>query len=191
VDETQPDRPLPTVVLLERNGRYFVYEPGLALISSDGDIKVAYEKFAAARHSYFEDIGRAGLTFNASSLATPGTSKAQSTVGRSFRGELALFAAKLCVVLVFIAVIGASLGIVVQQLAAANSAQGGLSMVDIANKAEVIAKDVQAMPQERKDALRRSIGVLSRELEPIVEAWRNSPPVPEREKSPSSSVPPK
>ena len=191
MDETQSDRTLSTVVLLERDGRYFVYEPGLALISSDGDIKVAYGKFATARQSYLEDIGRAGLTSNASTPVAPVTRKVQSIAGRSFGGELGLFAAKLCVAIVFIAAIGVGVGVTVQQLTGSNSAQGGISMVDIANKAEVIAQDVQAMPQERKDALRRSIGILSRELEPLAEAWRNAPSAPESRSSPSSSSPAK
>ena len=190
MDESQPDQTLSTVVLLERNGRYFVYEPGLALIASDNTIKAAYGKFAAARHGYIEDVGQAGLTLKARPPLVVAARKTRPMAGRSFGGELGLFAAKICVVLLFVAALGGGLAAVVQQLVASNSAQGGISMVDIANKAEVIAKDVQAMPQDRKDALRRSIGILSRELDPIAEAWRNVPPATEPRTSPSS-VPPK
>jgi hypothetical protein len=183
-------------VLLEKGGRFFFYEPGSALLVSDGSITTAYEKFLAARRDYFEEVERAGLTIGWPSLAGRNSGQAQVHAGRTFGGELGLFVSKFCIVLLIVVGIGASvvtsfvngLQPLVGQMKQAIvdlSASGGLSMVDIANKAEVIVKDVGAMPQERKDSLKRSIGILSREIEPMIDAWRNPPSTPAPATSPA------
>lgn len=187
-------------VLLERNGEYFVYEPGLALVASGDTVESAYRSFSEGKKAFSEKARRAGLTLG----EVPVARAAGFVAGRGFFGELGLFLTKTGIVLLIIGGIGVAaataLGKVISGLSAEVSREvarasagaadvlkgvGSISMVDIANKAAVIVQDVQAMPADRKESLRQSIGILSREVTPIVEAWRN-PPASPTETSPSS-----
>lgn len=187
-------------VLLERNGEYFVYEPGLALVASGDTVESAYRSFSEGKKAFFENARRAGLTLD----ETPVASAAGFVVRRGFLGEFGLFLTKTCIVLLIIGGIGVAAATALGKLISGLSAEvtrevarasagvadvlkgvGSISMVDIANKAAVIVQDVQAMPPERKESLRQSIGILSREATPIIEAWRN-PPTSSTETAPAS-----
>lgn len=247
MQEARLDHAAPTAVLLERDGRFFVYQPGLALVASGESVEAAYSKFFDARRSFFDEVKRAGLTTDPVSGQPPVVGAAQFLPGRGFVGELGLFLAKTSIVLLIVAGVGIAgvtainravdrtvasiapeiartstgvremlpeitseiartssgarellkdLQIAVKEVqAAVKEAQasvkevqsmGGISMVDVANKAAVIVQDVEAMPQERKESLRKSVGILSRELSPIIEAWRNPPPLPDPTTAPAS-----
>ena len=184
-------------VLLEKGGRFFVYDIGLGVIASDESVAGAYEKFANTRRGFIEEVERAGLTVARSS--TPAQSVLPAT-RQGIAAELGPFLVKTCMVVLLVVAIGAfgvsfAVGVVTRSignLAATASQIAGplksISMSDIATKAEDIVRDVQAMPQERKESLRQSIGILSREAEPIVEAWRN-PPRPASVRPDSTSSP--
>ncbi|UYN97341.1 MAG: hypothetical protein KIT25_10565 [Enhydrobacter sp.] len=176
-------------VLLERDGEYFVYEPGLALVASGDTVESAYRSFSEGKKALFENARRAGLTTGEASVA----SAAGFVAGRGFFGELGLFLTKTCIVLLIIGGIGVTAATALDKAISGLSAEvarvsagvadvlkgvGSISMVDIANKAAVIVQDVQAMPADRKESLRQSIGILSREATPIVEAWRSPPTSP-------------
>ena len=55
---------------------------------------------------------------------------------------------------------------------------GSLSIAHLVDKVGLIAKDFHTLPDEKKDALRRNVGNLSRELSSYGEAWRNPPASP-------------
>jgi hypothetical protein len=193
-------------VLLEKDGRFVVYQPGLALIASGDSAEAAYRKFSDARRTFFEEIQRAGfpaslVTAQPNAAVRNAAVKKVRVVPRGFIAELGLFLAKTCIVLLVIAGLGGGLAVVVKQsvdrLAATINAStievseflkshGNLSMVDVADKAAVIVQDVQAMPEERKQSLIQSVGFLSREMAPIVDAWRNPPPSPDGKSAPAS-----
>jgi hypothetical protein len=169
MQETGLDHSQTTAILVEKSGRFFFYEPGLALIVSDDGIKRAHEKFVDARQAFFEEADRAGLRAGRPAAVTRVARPAQQLAGRGVAAELGLFLAKICIVLLIVAGGGAAVMMGI-------TPPGSVSMVDIADKAAVIVKDVQAMPQDRKDSLRQSITILSREAAPMIDAWRNPPP---------------
>lgn len=159
-----------TAVLLERGGRFFVYRTNLGIIGSDQTVEGAYRKFAAAKAALVEEAERAGL--RVSPVVAPTRAPArlgQSRDGqRSVLGELAVFFAKTVIFILVIGAVGATIAMM---------ASGGkpLSAADIADKAAEVARDVSGMPPEKKESLRQSVGVLSRELGPVIDAWRNPP----------------
>jgi hypothetical protein len=161
-----------TAVLLERGGSFFVYEPNLGIIASDGTVEGAYRRFTGARLALAEEAERAGLTLRRSFVpARLPLRPAQAVPGghRSVVAELSLFVAKLGI---FLLIVG-GIGLVV----AATVGSGGkpLGMADVADKAAEIARDVSSLPPEKKELLRQSVGVVSRELGPVFDAWRNPP----------------
>ena len=79
-----------------------------------------------------------------------------------------MFLAKTAIFILVLGAIGAT-------MFATTSGGRPLSMADIADKAAEIARDVSGMPEDKKETLRRSVGVLSRELGPVIDAWRNPP----------------
>jgi len=172
--ETTPS----TAVVVERGGSFFVYESNLGIVASDGTLEGAYRKFLEAKQTLLAEADRAGLTVQqvvaASSLpresAPRSRVKPQLVAGghRTVGAELGMFAAKTFIVLLVVGAIG---GIVALSL-------GGkpLAMADIADKAADIARDVSSLSPEKKEQFRRSVGVVSRELSPIIDAWRNPPP---------------
>jgi hypothetical protein len=166
-------------MLIEKNGRFFVYEPRLGVISSGESVERAYEKFVGARRDFLTEIARAGLTAGASTSAA---SSAPVLVNRPMAGELRLFLVKTCIVLLIIAGVAYAAIIGINQAIAGVGVEiarlggvGKLSLADVVSKAEVMAIDARDLPADRKELLRQSVGDLSRELAPIIDAWRNPP----------------
>jgi hypothetical protein len=162
-----------TAVLLERGGSFFVYDPSLGIIASDGTVEGAYRRFTNAKRASVDDAERAGLALRRSVVALPlvPVRPRRDTPGRrSVVGELSLFVAKLCISFLIVG----GIGVVV----AMTAGRGGksLGMADIADKAGEIARDVSGLPPEKKELLRQSVGVVSRELGPVFDAWRGPPP---------------
>lgn len=174
------DADVSATVLFEKDGKFVAYQPGLALIASGDSAADAYRKFSDAKQTFFDEVVRAGFP---TSVLLPSTALASERelpqVGQvvSRRGlvtEFGIFVGKVCIVLL---ILGGLVGLGIDRLsgAIAGSGLGNISIVDVANKASMIARDVSAMPEDRKEALRLSVGYLSRQLEPIAEAWRNPP----------------
>ncbi len=173
-----------SAVLLERDGRFYFFQPGLGVIASGDRISSAYARFSEAKRQYLEEFDRAGLAANSSGLATS-SSGAQtlngSVVSRpAFVQEMQLFATKTVIVLAIIGIAGAiaanAVGGMVGGITAALAKIEPISMVDVADKASVIVRDLRDLPADRRESLRQSIGVISRELQPFVDAWREPPP---------------
>ncbi len=186
MQDVQSDRSSVMAVLLDKGGRFFVYEPGLAVIASGDSVEGAYANFLRTRRGYADEIQRAGLP--ALKLA-PTTAPGGRTVGM----ELLLFLAKTLIVFLVISALGLVATLSAKQYAdrlnstMAQSIENltatvgrsvesfsAISMADVVNKVAVISQDVQSLPEERKEALRRSIGVIAREVVPIVDAWRDT-----------------
>lgn len=166
--EEQSGYSLATAVLVEQGGRFFFYQPGIALIASGDSLANAYRKFVGQRRDFIEEIERFGFVGNRAPAAQY---SAGPIVGahRGVASELGLFAAK-CVVAVLL------VGGLLAAAAAGLAPQGGISFSDVVNKVGDIAKDIQSLPADRKEALRQSVGAISRELAPAADAWRNPPP---------------
>ncbi len=167
-------------VLLVREDRYYFYESGIGVIASGEHIEEAYEKFNHARREYLAQVDDAGLA------SVDAKSVASFELRQSTARELTLFAAKVCIVLAIIAVVAfpAIVGITrsIEQAAASISVAlngaGSLSLADITRKAADIARDAEDLPVEKKASLQRSVGIISRELAPIVDEWRKPPEAP-------------
>jgi hypothetical protein len=155
-----------TAVILERGGSFFVYEPEIGIVASDVTAEGAYRKFAQAKHALMEDAGRAGLMAKQYVRSPQAQQKPRHSVGqRSVAAELTMFLAKVCIFFLVVGVIGG--------LAASNIKP--LAIADIADKAADIARDISSLSPEKKELLRQSVGTVSRELSPVVDAWRNPP----------------
>lgn len=162
-------------VLLERDGRYYFFDPGFSVIASGSTVEQAYEKFAEVRTIHAGEIERAGL--NPLGLAGRGGEVAARP---GFGRELALFAAKFCIALVIIGAIGLPVAAGIARGVSAALSQVAasiqpISLADIAQKAADIARDAEELPPQKKEALRQSIGVIKRELGPVIDAWANPP----------------
>jgi hypothetical protein len=180
VSEADVHHSLASTVLVERDGRFYFYQPGLGVIGSAESISVAYDKFLELRSSYLDEVRRAGL---AALPAYSSQVQASAIVSRpNFLKELQLFAAKTAIVLVIVGLIGMFVGAIVSRalhdVTASVRRVEPISMNDVADKAAAIVEDLKSMSQERRESLRQSIGVISRELTPFVEAWRNPPEAP-------------
>jgi hypothetical protein len=171
-----------SAVLVEKSGRFFVYEPTLGVIMADDTVQKAYDKFLDAKRAYLDNVAQAGLT-----LAPPSAApSAQLIAVRPFVDELGLFLAKTCVVFVLIGILvlmaADQAGRAVNRLALgidqAIAPLRSISLADVVAKAAAIAKDAHDLPTEKKEALRRSIGTISVEAAPFVDAWRNPPQQP-------------
>lgn len=174
MSEIRPNElPAPTI-LVAKSGKFFVYETGLGIIASGESVEGAYERFGIMRQQYFEDVVNAGLTAHA-----PLSKDSQHGIGR----ELSIFFLKLCILIMVLAAIITPLVVSVSQaveqtvaaVSSSLSSTGSLSLKDVAQKAADIAKDAQDLPPEKKEILKQSLGVISRELQPLVDAWRNPP----------------
>ena len=143
-------------VLVETGGRYYFYEPGIAVIGSGEALEEAYEKFIHSRREYVAETEKAGLRPDQVGIG-------QDLGRRGVTQELVLFVAKACIVGLFIAGLGA---MAVQPLAA-------LSMRDMGKKLALVAQDLQELKPEEKESLRRSLGIISQEVGPLGEAWRH------------------
>ena len=177
-----------TTVLIEKEGRFYFYQPALGVIASGESVEGAYEKFIGTRHKTLEDVERAGIGITWLSPPAQAAPPTRVAASPGVVRELGMFLAKAGLVLLLIGAMG-TLGAIeakrsVDRLVTtvAGGASGlaeqvkaltTISMVDVANKAAMIVQDVQSMPEERKESLRRSIGLLSHEAAPIVDAWRN------------------
>ena len=148
------------VLLIEKEGRFYFFDSGLDTIASGDTLEHAYEKFTKQASSRASDIAQARVS---RSIRRP------SGVGR----ELGLFALKFCLALAILAAIAVPLMVsvahgiegAISQVAGqvAGSVQQ-ISLADIAAKAEDIARDAEALPPEKKKALRQSITTIKREL---------------------------
>lgn len=188
--EARPEHSPSATVLIEKSGRFFCYEPGLALIASDNSAGGTYDKFVAARRDFFEKIGQLGLetTRLGAQAETAAPTPTLQLVGRAIMADLGLFLGKTCIVLLVIAGIGVAAAVRVSPLLSGLPPTMSISMTDVADKASMMVRDVQAMPHESKESLRQNVGILSRELSPIIEAWR-TPPAPEGKTDPVSPAP--
>jgi hypothetical protein len=168
-----------SAVLVEKGGRFFVYEPTLGVIAADDTVEKAYDKFLNAKRAYLDDVAQAGL-----SMAPPSAAPVvRSVASRHFVGELGLFVAKTCIVFVLVGVLllvaADQAARTVNRLASgidqAIAPLKSISLADLAVKAADIAKDARDLPAEKKEMLRRSIGTISLETAPFFDAWRNPP----------------
>lgn len=171
------------VVLLEREGRFFIYQPALGLIASGDDVSGAYQKFEEVRRAYLQDVQRAGLEVPTAMTAAP---VAGVAINRSIASEMGLFAAKFAVVMVVIAglvvvaadSISGSIAGVAQGVSRVAASLGSITLADAVNKSDDVVRDLNILPEKRKEDLRRNVGEISRQFTPIVEAWRNPPASP-------------
>jgi len=174
------------VILIEKNGRFFFFQPDIGVIASDEGIEGAYGKFSDARRAFWNDVAQAGLAAGGpGAVAAPlrGRGEIVAVAGPGRRGvaaELGLFVAKLCIAVALIGGVGA---MVVSRAAsgiATTLQQVGspkpISLADVSRKAADIVKDIHSLSKEDKEALLQSVAAISRELDPLVDAWRNPPP---------------
>ena len=138
-----------------------------------------------AKRRFIAEVEQAGLTASPLAPVGHGTERPQLIAGRGIANELGLFLAKICIVLIVVAGVGGTAVVAVKR-SVGDISIGPVSLVDIANKAADIVRDLQAMPQDRKESLRQNIGILSREATPFVEAWRNPPPSAELKTDPTA-----
>ena len=176
MSERSADQSPPAAVLLEKDGRFVFYQPDIGVIASDDSIDAAYAKFASARRGFLEEVERAGLTTGGAFVARAAEHTARP---RDFAGELKLFLVKTCIVLLVVGAIGALLARSVSDLTSAIDQAlkplKTITLADVARKAADVAKDAQTLTKQEKESLRQSVGTISREIEPIVDAWRTPP----------------
>jgi len=166
-------------VLLENGGKFFVYQPTSGVIASGNSVTAAYQKFTDAQRVFLDTVQQAGLT--------AGVQESSGLTGvavhRSAIGELGLFAAKFGVVLLVLSGIGAlavgaienAVGGATQGISRALAGVGSLTLSDIVTKSDDIVRDFKSVPEQRKEDFRKNVGEISRQLSPIVDAWRNPP----------------
>lgn len=172
-----------SVTLVEKNGRFFFFQPDVGVIASDVSIENAYQKFLGARHEFWRNVEQAGLTVGGNHRASDAQEIVLASTGRSVPSELGLFVAKLGIAIVLI---GAISGVVVTRatsgIASAIDHVAGpaksISMADVSRKAADIVNDLRSLTEQEKDSIRQSVGAISRELDPIIDAWRNPPAKP-------------
>lgn len=166
-----------TAVLIQKDGKFFCYQPGLGLVVADVTAAGAYEKFSETRRNCLQEAERAGL------LTSPPVDFLQSSSRRlrASRGgwarELGLFLAKACIVLLIVGAISVAGIVEARHLISKLGPELArdlkkASLVDAISKA---AQHAQEMPKARKEQLQRSIAILSRESEPLMKAWSNPP----------------
>jgi hypothetical protein len=171
-----------SVTLVEKNGRFFFFQPGVGVIASDESIENAYQKFLGARDAFWHEVEQAGLTVGSSQRAAEAQPVLAAT-GRSVPAELGLFVAKLGIA---VGLIGAVGGVVVTRaaggvVAAVDRIVGpmtSVSMADVSRKAADVVKDMRSLTDQERETLRQSVGTISREIAPMVDAWRNPPAKP-------------
>jgi len=174
------------VVLIEKNGRFFFFQPDIGVIASDEGIEGAYGKFSDARRAFWNEVAQAGLEAGGQGAVAGSRRPGREIVAVAARGrrgmvaELGLFVAKLCIVFALIGGVGAvvvtraagGIATALQQIGPPKP----ISLADVSVKAADIVKDIQSLTKEEKESLLRSVAAISRELDPIVEAWRKPPP---------------
>jgi hypothetical protein len=171
--------------LVENGGRYYFLQPELGVIGSGATVSAAYEKFIATRQIYLSEIASAGLSgllasspAKTSAAVFPGVPVA--TVAKDdFKHALKIFVAKFCIVLAVIGVVvaaaGQIVGSAVGRLTASLDGLQPISISDVDTKIADIVGDFRSLSPERKEALRQNIGAMSRELQPLADAWRTPP----------------
>jgi hypothetical protein len=172
-----------SVTLVEKNGRFFFFQPDVGVIASDESIESAYQKFLGARQAFQREVEQAGLAVGGNQGVSSEQQIMVAPAGRNILSELGLFVAKFCIALVLIAVIS---GVVVTRAtngiaAAIEHAIGpvkSISMGDVSLKAADVLKDLRSLTAQEKESLRQNIGAIARELEPMIDAWRNPPAKP-------------
>jgi hypothetical protein len=174
-----------TAVMVEREGKFFFFQPEIGVIASDTSLDGAYNKFVATRRLFLADIEQSGLTVAETANSTA-VSVAMQGNHRGIAAEMGVFAVKLATVVVVIGALGAfaasaigkAVGDAGASIASTFEGVGKISLADVSTKAAAIARDAKNLSPERKELLRQSVGTISRELQPLVEAWRNPPLAP-------------
>jgi hypothetical protein len=147
-------------------------------------MEVAYKKFDIAKRELIANVERAGLVIGREAVAGRGPGSAQSQKLRDVRGvaaELGVFALKGVIVLIIVGAAGISVGRSISgsiDRLGESIAPKSISMVDVVHKFAEIARDVQDLSESDRELLKQSIGKLSREIDPVVDAWRNPPASP-------------
>jgi hypothetical protein len=154
--EESRDQLPPRALLLEKDGRFYFFDSGLDTIASGDTLEQAYEKFTKQASIRASDIAQAGVSRS---------TRPSSGVGR----ELGLFALKFGLALAILAAIVVPLMVTVAHgiegaISHAVASVRPISLADIASKAEDIARDAEALPPQKKEALRQSIATIKREL---------------------------
>jgi len=173
-----------SVTLIENNGRFFFFEPDVGVIASDEKIEGAYQKFLGARQAFWREVELAGLPVDGSRRASHAREIVlASPTGRSMASELGLFIAKFGIAIVLIGTIGGvavtrAVNSVAAAIEHATSPIKSVSMADVTLKASDIVKDLRSLTEQEREALRQNIGAISRELGPMIDAWRNPPAKP-------------
>src|SRR5476651_212630 len=93
-----------SAVLLEKEGRFFIYQPEIGIIASDDDIERAYKKFAGVRQEYYREMAGAGLEIPQDPEVVA-RRRILGSIGRELGGFLARIA------IVIIVVLALSLGV--------------------------------------------------------------------------------
>jgi len=168
-----------SAVLIEKGGRFYFYQPGLGVIGAGATIAEAYAKFSRTRTEFLEEAKNASLTIDRRAPVADGQSTVAISEGSMWR-ELALFFAKLCIVLIVIAGIGGvGAWSIARSVGKLSLDVNPLSLDDIARKSEEVARDIKTTPNDSKELLRRSVAAISRAIGPLVDAWRNPSDIPE------------
>lgn len=172
-------------VLIENHGKFFVYQPASGVIASGDSVTIAYQKFMDAQRVFLDNVQEAGLTpaiqESAGPVAVAGIGPTGVAVHRSAIAELGLFAAKFGLVLVIlggaaVVAVGAienAVGGAAQGISRAMAGLGSLTLSDVVAKSDEVVRDFKSVPDERKQDFRKNVGEISRQLSPIIEAWRN------------------
>ncbi|WP_395624343.1 hypothetical protein [Sphingomonas daechungensis] len=144
--------------MIEKDGRFFLFEPGLALIGSGANIDEAYAQYVDLRRRYVSDIEMSGLAPVVFARPSKGLLKGVLV-------ELSTFLAKTILVVLVLA------GLLVAAVIPVTT----LSIADVADKAFDVAVDMQGMKEDQRRKLSQSIGEISRQLRSFAESWQNPP----------------
>jgi hypothetical protein len=168
-----------SVNLLESNGRIYFFQPDIGVIASGDNVVNACEKFLGARRAFWSEIEGAGLRARAATagVAASAVPRPRRACGAGLvhrrvlhcadnhrqRGQL---------------LVTHTVDRITMAVDQAAGSVKPVSLADVSPKAVDIVKDFKSLSTEDREPLRRSIGAISRELDPIVDAWRNPPPGP-------------
>ncbi len=168
--ESESDRLGPQVTLVEKDGRFYLFDSKLAVIGSGDGIEEAYKQFIQRRDLYVSDVEKAGM---ASIIFAPPPKAMRMRV----LAELSMFLAKTVLVILVLAGLGAW----------AIAPLSPLSMSDVADKVWDMGVDMQGMKDEQRRKLSLGLGEVSRQLRPLGDIWRNPP----KEPLDPSAIPPR
>ena len=179
-----------SAVLLESAGRFFFYQPETGIIASGENVDAAYANFSGARQQYYADMARAGLD-----VPLPPEVVARRRFLASLGKEMGVILGRISIVVIVIATLGVAVAQGVRSgvdrltdmIALEFDSAQPLSLRDVVKKAEDVARDTQDLTDKQRDTLRRSIGTISRELSPLIDAWRNPPQAQPKAAEPNTS----